>query len=862
MRAIFLIAAVLASSQAFPAPTPNLVHHGNQERGAMEPSFQKGIPYSFVYGGHLSSLLLPSWQERTESQRLDSRRVQTTVWRTDPKSGLEVKCVSVSYSDFPATEWTVYLKNRGRQDTPIIENLLAVDEDFSHDGRSEFVLHHNVGSPANRSDYQPLETLLGRNSSKRISAAGGRATNSDMSYFNLSSGNRGTIIVVGWPGQWFAEFSRGDNSEVHVKAGQEQVHLKLHPGEEIRTPLTVLLNWSGDWINGQNQWRRWMMAHGMPKPGGHLPTPMTLGTSGRAYGEMIGANEANQKMHIDRYVEEKLGISFWWMDAGWYVQQQGWPQVGTWEVDKVRFPNGFRPISDYAHARGLKTMVWFEPERVAPGTWLADNHPEWLLNPLSALETNQSKKINRGEPCVSFNTSYQPLKWNGIEWLGRSVSLHPGPNGEYSVVRWTAPATSDYRFSGNFAGIDGQTTTDVHVMSGSKSLFDGQINLGGHGKRAPFEGAVRLRKGEFLDFIVGYGNGTYVFDSTGLDALIVGADRKLHSADAEYGTGAWKYGYLTPSPTPHPETFVGYDLRTHGGSSGNQLLDLGNPKAWQWLVNHVDKILVDGRIDLYRQDFNIDPLSFWVGNDPPDRLGITENKHIVGYLAYWDELRRRHPNMLIDSCASGGRRNDLETMRRSVPLWRSDYAFEPIGHQGMTYGISMWLPYHGTGTVATSNAPYYGGGLTPVEPYAFWSNAAPSLVSGIDVREKGIDYDALRKLYKGLKELEKYYYGDYYPLTPYTQDEGKWIAWQFNLPEKNEGVIQAFRRGKAPSQHVVQLRGLDEKAIYTVDIIDAPGSERLSSQSWSGRELMTVGLPITLTSQPSAAVIRFHKRKR
>jgi alpha-galactosidase len=33
-----------------------------------------------------------------------------------------------------------------------------------------------------------------------------------------------------------------------------------------------------------------------------------------------------------------------------------------------------------------------------------------------------------------------------------------------------------------------------------------------------------------------------------------------------------------------------------------------------------------------------------------------------------------NPQLRIDSCASGGRRNDLETMRRAVPLWRSDYA--------------------------------------------------------------------------------------------------------------------------------------------------------------------------------------------
>ena len=65
-------------------------------------------------------------------------------------------------------------------------------------------------------------------------------------------------------------------------------------------------------------------------------------------------------------------------------------------------------------------------------------------------------------------------------------------------------------------------------------------------------------------------------------------------------------------------------------------------------------------------------------------------------------------------------------MRRAVPLWRSDYAYEATGHQCMTYGLSLWLPYHGTGTVFTRNASYYGSGRTPVEPYAFWSNAGQS----------------------------------------------------------------------------------------------------------------------------------------
>ena len=52
---------------------------------------------------------------------------------------------------------------------------------------------------------------------------------------------------------------------------------------------------------------------------------------------------------------------------------------GTWEPDLTRFPNGLRAISDHALAKGVKTLVWFEPERVRRGTWLYENRAHWLL---------------------------------------------------------------------------------------------------------------------------------------------------------------------------------------------------------------------------------------------------------------------------------------------------------------------------------------------------------------------------------------------------------------------------------------------------------------------------------------------------
>ena len=636
-----------------------------RERGVFKP------PFSFVYGGRSSDELLGGWKFSQEVIKLDANRTRRVQRYSDPKTGLEVRCELVEYADFPTAEWTLYFKNAGSEDSAIIESIAALDIRLEDAGAGEFLLHHNVGSPANGNDYGPLETRLGPGATKRIGGAGGRPTNSDWSYFNVEWAGRGVIVAVGWPGQWAAQLACDRAGGLRIAAGQELTHFKLHGGEEVRSPLIVLQFWRGDWVGSQNVWRRWMMAHSMPRPGGELPRPMMLASSSRQYAEMIDANEANQKMFIDRYLEEGFKLDYWWMDAGWYVHHGGgWPRVGTWEVDKSRFPNGLRAVSDYAHGKGVKVLVWFEPERVAGGTWLSENRPQWVY-----------------------------------------------------------------------------------------------------------------------------------------------------------------------------------------GGAGGGLLKLDEPEVLAWLTEHIDKTINEQGIDLYRQDFNIDPLSFWRSADSVDRQGITEIRYATNFLAYWDELRRRHPNMLIDSCASGGRRNDVETMRRGVPLWRSDYAYEAIGHQCMTYGISLWLPFHGTGTVGTRTAPYYGSGFTAVEPYAFWSNATPSFGCGIDMRVKEIDYKLLVRLFEQWRRINANYYGDFYPLTDWSRSAEVWMAWQFDRPEAGEGMVQAFRRDNcAEATKVFRLRGLDAEAEYDVADINGEQAKRIS-----GRELMEKGLTVTINEKPGAAVVVYNK---
>ena len=101
-----------------------------------------------------------------------------------------------------------------------------------------------------------------------------------------------------------------------------------------------------------------------------------------------------------------------------------------------------------------------------------------------------------------------------------TILQHPGPSGQDSILRLTAPSAGVYTVSGAFSNGD-NATTDVHILANNVSVFDGSINHPGGLNSAPFSFATTLVGGETLDFAVGYGsNGNYYNDSTLLNATV------------------------------------------------------------------------------------------------------------------------------------------------------------------------------------------------------------------------------------------------------------------------------------------------------------------------------------------------------
>lgn len=365
---------------------------------------------------------------------------------------------------------------------------------------------------------------------------------------------------------------------------------------------------------------------------------------------------------IDASVYEKTDA--FWMDAGWYSYNEGWYDgVGNWTVDTSRYDNGISELSGYAAEKGLGHVLWYEPERVYPGTQFHNiglQNEQWLID-----------------------TGEENVMWN-----------------------------------------------------------------------------------------------------------------------------------------------------------------LANEDAFKYYCDYLLNSLKENGVTVYRQDFNFAPLAYWQSADRDfydGRTGICENHYVTNLYRFLDYLTENIDGLIIDNCASGGKRLDLEMTFRSIPFWRSDYncayhynLFEAT--QSQTYGISFWLPVTGSALYMTGE-------------YSMRSAAMPLMLMDF-FSNTHADFDFQ-------DDQRKFMSGRYYPLDFGSYDKNKMHAMQYTTEDALSGTALIYKRSEVnASEYTVKFNGLIASETYAVYDIDSP--EKVYTKT--GKELMSEGLTVSLPDGEKAIFLMFNAK--
>jgi hypothetical protein len=239
----------------------------------------------------------------------------------------------------------------------------------------------------------------------------------------------------------------------------------------------------------------------------------------------------------------------------------------SWGLDNVQITstaNAFSAPNDFSLASNPNGAWTYGYTSSLGGT--LHTYPDSSTHPsgLQAWIDNSIQSL--GAPSVAYNPAASPTGDCCTVQPGQ-LAFHPGPNGEQSVVRWTAPADDTVKLAASFVGIDGSpTTTDPHVLHNGVSIFDGTVNRLHAGPY--FETTLTVHAGDTIDFAIGNGGNGFFSDSSALDAVITSTSGGTASGGATQNNTV---GGLAPAQ----QNLIAYNrtgVSIVGNSTGNPIL--------------------------------------------------------------------------------------------------------------------------------------------------------------------------------------------------------------------------------------------------------------------------------------------------
>lgn len=426
------------------------------------------LPFSFRCGERSSREWVRIGTARVESGdwQDDGARTHVLTWK-DTETSLSCEMSLTEFRGYPAFQWVVEVRNEGTADSAKVHDFWGIDTCWNAADGSMPVLHRAVGSPGHEDDFElrseimhnsmwdqrrripmdtPTNTRWGETNAYHI-PNDHRSSAVWLPFFNYQTGRDGLLTGLGWSGGWRAYFDHQGGGASTILAGVENLDTILHPGEAVRSTLNLVLYWQGEMMHGQNMFRRLVLDHYTPHIGGK---PVEPPISGVVWG---GIPSEEHLEIIEQIREYEIPLDVYWFDAGWYgtgtvpsysVFEGDWgPMAGDWRPNPNWHHGTLAPVSDAAHAAGMKFLVWVEPCRALQGRPVTLEHPEYFLtgNADGQIREGQTLLLDLGRPDA-FNWAVDTVGGlvsdYGIDWYEEDFNLDPNPYLEVAAEpdRW------------------------------------------------------------------------------------------------------------------------------------------------------------------------------------------------------------------------------------------------------------------------------------------------------------------------------------------------------------------------------------------------------------------------------------------
>lgn len=337
-------------------------------------------------------------------------------------------------------------------------------------------------------------------------------------------------------------------------------------------------------------------------------------------------------------------------------------------------------------------------------------------------------------------------------------------------------------------------------------------------------------------------------EAVGANSLLRAAQPEAMAHSVEARRADPSYRVQTESLDPADPTFLGY-------------VCLGSPAGREHVLESMSTLITTTGARWIKLDFNIDPDAGCTRTDHGHGAGDGLLRHYEGLYAVLDQVRERHPDLVLESCSSGGLRIDLGLARHVHGFFLSDPDYTEH-HLQVLWGVRNLLPPVGIlhwswsqwrGDYPPSKLDWPG-----LDANAFDTMLRAAMLHrfGVSLRLPELRPDLLERLSVHVDLFQR-------ELVPFVRDgvlqpltaspvRGGWgeraPAMQLDHPD-GSAIVAAFELddfltggaaaagGQRPA--TVHPRGLNESARYTVTDL-ATGAEHESS----GGELLETGIPL------------------